>query len=282
MRDAPLTTIKGGINRLRIKGGARADDLYDLYNAYRLDSGRIRVRPGTRRIAKLDSATKGLMSFGGTLCTFCHRAVYVPEGITLYILTRPDKDFPAVGETEAYTVPGNQYPLERIHFAEAFMGAPYVAAEFSDGSIFHYWLQAGEQWAANTEYRLGDIVYPSTPTGLVYRATRLGSANPAWAPNVLRYDGSGGTGYEASIVEPTTYNGFYYVCTATTGVSPRSGTTEPDWPTEDGATVIESTDNPPDVTTPTTIDSTASSTVPTSTKDRYGSWTTKRTIDWSG
>lgn len=400
MRDAPLTTIQGGINRLRTKGGARADTLYDLVNGYRLDTGEVQARPGTKRHAQLDQATRGLVSFGGSLHTFCHKAVFVPAGYTLNILVPPPPvssgsftliggdityggDTPgrdigadplgnvsghvigrllnstlldlvvvaAYGHRDGASPPaeseqlvlalasasGGPAPadafdtisftdqtgsprtfsrseaiapdgvasadvrtwtwtvspaavlfaadvstdltlagaggttvlpeLERIRFAEPFMGALYVAAEFTDGQVHHFWLQQGEQWQPNKTYRAGDIVYPSAPTGFVYKATRLGSANPAWAPNVLRYDGSGPE--PQSVVEPTVYNDYLYRCVSTTGASPQSGATEPDWPTQDGATVIESTDSPPDVNIPTTVEP-ATTTVPTSVSDRYG------------
>lgn len=256
MRTAPLTTIQGGINRIRQKGGARADDLYDFENGYRLDGGKLRVRPGTRRKAKLDVATKGLVSFNGELHTFCHRAVYVPAGFVLNILVSRD-------ETDS------PIPLRAIHFAEPFMGALYVVAEFEDNGISHYWLQPGVAWEASKTFKAGDIVYPSTATGLVYRASRNGSAYPAWAANVLRADGTGAD--PQSIIEPTTYNDFYYKCIDTTGASPRSGTTEPAWPTEAGATVVESTDNPPDVNIPATT-SPVQNTVPASVTDRYGAF----------
>jgi len=424
MRDAPLTTIKGGINRLRTKGGARADDLYDFVNGYRLDGGRTRVRPGTKRSAKLDSHTRGLVSFQGELHTFCHRMVYVPDGYQLDLLVRPDlieelttgtirmaalrvtnsgsntnyvgggsaelagaqqlgtltnpalgtavlpnycnvlniyatssagtypkqqsvyimlddgaggpaseTAFTAISFTDAAGVArtlartdadvatgtaggsyrtwtwtlggslifapdttydiaftgvgevdfevataGNTIALEKIHFAEPFMGALYVAAEFEDGSIFHYWLQAGVTWEASTAYKAGDVIQPTVPNGIVYRAKRYGSAYPAWAPSVLRYDGTT-SGYVQSIIEPTVYNDFYYTCIYTVGTLPRSGTIEPTWPTEDGATVIESSDNPPDTTTPTTV-APASNTVPSAVTSRYGHWV-KRNVQFT-
>lgn len=400
MRAAPLTTLSGGIDRQRLKGGARADVLYDFVNGYLTDAGTARSRPGSQRVAKLDEATRGLVSFDGSLHTFCHRAVYVPSGFTLNILVRPDKEpeneepaftvtadyqvdtgtyyvgadvvhcpagtladvtlpstdivtglysistdsvdaqtvrlemqtyeggAPAadafdsitftdalgvsrtfvaadadttsdettyrywewdlydpaklfddgdsyvvtivgVGETGTTTTPGENFALEKIHFAQPFMGALYVVAEFDDGGVFHYWLQQGEQWEADKVYKAGDLVYPETPTGFVYRAKRLGSANPPWAANALRYDGTT-SGYEASVIEPTVYNDFYYTCIATTGASPRSGETEPEWPVVDGATVIESTDNPPDVNIPTTTVEGGTNTPASTTVGRYG------------
>jgi hypothetical protein len=261
MRSAPLTTIKGGISRLRLKGGARADTLYDLLNGYVTEANTIVVRPGTQRIAQLDENTRGLTYFDESLHTFCHAAVPVPSGFTLHILSHPD------------ATPAEEYPLEKIHFAEPFMGALYVVAEFEDGSIYHYWLQAGEPWEADHHYAAGALVTPSVPNGYVYQATRFGDPYPSWAPNVPRSDGSGDEYDAQSIIEPTVYNDFYYVCVATTGGSPQSGTTEPTWPTEDGAQVIESVDGGNTITgapatTPPSTDQPASG-----TQERYGTYT---------
>jgi hypothetical protein len=44
MRPVPVTTLRGGINRLRTKGGARADELYDLLNGYVDQAGGISNR----------------------------------------------------------------------------------------------------------------------------------------------------------------------------------------------------------------------------------------------
>lgn len=258
MRAAPLTTIKGGINRLRTKGGARADALYDLVNGYVTESDTVHVRPGTERVAQLSVFTKGLTGFRDELHVFSHTSVAVPSGFQLNILVHPDSN------------PSDEIALLDIHFAEPFMGALYVVAEFEDGQIFHYWLQEGTQWEANKHYNAGDLVYPSVETGLVYQATRLGDPNPTWAPNVPRFDGTG-TGYEAqSVVEPTVYNDFYYTCVETVGNNPRSGTTEPEWPTEDGARITESVDGGDVVgNTPTTA--APSTGQPNSgTQERYG------------
>lgn len=429
MRAAPLTAIQAGIDRQRVKGGARADSLYDLVNAYVNKANSVVVRPGTERGATLDPLTRGLVSFKDKLWTFCHQHVDVPYGFELGVLVSPDSgvvitvpgapDTPvtatfdvtnagrgsdpghvvsatgadiigyistpsvpygtltgnqvsadmyvravyAVGAyatpnsqtaialclnegtpdstigpasetafdtltfTDAssvlqtltrasaniptgfvsggsrlwswtlssstkialagnytftldFTIPGTaavmgayEAKLEKIHFAEPFMGAPYVVAEFDNGGVYHYWLQPGERWEAGKAYKAGDLVHPTVPNGLVYRASRSGDANPPWAPNVPRYDGTGPEA--ASVVEPTVYNDFFYTCTAVTGASPRSGTTEPAWPTEAGAVIIESTDNPPDVIIPTSTSLPGSAVVPSTTQDRYGTFTNR-------
>lgn len=245
MRDAPLTMLKGGIDRRRLKGGARADALYDLLNGYVNEEGTAQVRQGTARIARLSSLTRGLCAFDGTLHTFCHEQVYVPEGFTLNLIVHPE------------ALAGYPIRLSQIHYAEPFMGSLYVVAEFEEGSVYHYWLQPGTVWEPNHHYTHGAFVAPSVPNGLVYRATRLGNAYPSWAPNVSRSDGTGD--YEQSIVEPTTYNEFYYTCVQTQGDNPRSGSTEPTWPTEDGAQITETVEDeddysPPTVTAPPSTD----------------------------
>ena len=228
MRPAPLTVIKGGINRQRTKGGARADTLYDLVNGYVTDAETVVARDGCFRDATLDPLTRGLVAFDGFRHTFSHESVDVPSGYMLHVLHHPDAN-------EDYPI-----ELERIHFAAPMMGALYVVAEFLDGSTFHYWLQQPDDWEANMIYTNGALVKPTVENGIAYQASRIGDAYPAWAPNVPRFDGT--DAYEVSIIEPTVYNDFYYVCIEALGTNPRSGTAEPEWPTEDGAQITEETD----------------------------------------
>jgi len=236
-RSIALTTIKGGINRQRTKGGALEDSLFDLVNAYVSKSKTIIIRPGTFRTHELptntagDGETQGLMAFRGELHVFSHHAVDVPDGIVLHVIQHP-------------TDPTS--PIDEINFAAPFMGFPYVVATFENGDTFHYWLQDGDVWQAEHVYKLGDIVVPSVANGFAYQAGRLLPANQSWAPNVLRTVGD--------VVEPTVYNDFFYTVVDTQGDNPRSGTVEPVWPTEDGARINEdadgSTSDPPSVTEP--------------------------------
>lgn len=229
MAQAPLTVLKGGINRLRTKGGARADQLYDLLNAYLTKQGTVVPRPGTRRTHTLNALTKGLTAFGGRFHTFCHEVVEVPADFTLHVLVSPESD----DDVDPPVI----YTLSRIHFAKPMLGYLYVVAEFSNGGIFHYWLQQGTPWAASKIYKIGDLVQPTTVNGLAYQANRSTAANPIWTPGAPRTLGD--------IVEPTVYNGFYYTVVDTAGAAPTSGDTEPDWPEAAGAQVVESTDTTP-------------------------------------
>lgn len=229
MAQAPLTVLKGGINRLRDKGGARADWLYDLVNGQITESGTVKVRPGTLRTLTLSGTTKGLVAFRGGFHVFSHQVESVPAGYTLHVLVSPESD-DTVDPPVVYT-------LTRIHFAKPMLGYLYVAAEFSNGGVWHYWLQQGTTWRASTMYKIGDLAQPTVVNGLAYQANRSDAPNPVWAPGVTRTVGDK--------VEPTVYNGFYYTVIDTAGTTPASGDTEPTWPEAAGATVIENTDTTP-------------------------------------
>jgi hypothetical protein len=244
-RDAALTTVKGGINRLRTKGAALEDSLYDLLNGYVTAQKTVVVRPGTVREAQ-PTGTKGLMAYNGQLNVFAIEEVEVPEGFALNIITHP---------TDA-TV-----DIETIDFAKPYCGFPYVVATFTDGVTQHYWLQSGAEWQADTMYRAGDIVVPSTPTGLAYQATRASAQNPSWAPNVRRSVGE--------VIEPTEYNDYYYTVVDVQGTNPRSGETEPEWPEEDGAQVFEDADSAAETSNSQTSAPDNDTTPNPETQDRY-------------
>jgi hypothetical protein len=70
MRPYPITVLQGGINRLRVKGGAAANMLYDLQNGYITNAGSIVPREGTIRSATLNSSTVGLAALNGKFNVF--------------------------------------------------------------------------------------------------------------------------------------------------------------------------------------------------------------------
>jgi hypothetical protein len=225
MRAFPLTTVKGGITRNRVKGAALSDSLYDLLNGHVTAARTVRMRPGTQRIVTLPEGTKGLVAFGGKLYVFAtaEEPIDPAEGVEVVFLKPP-------GEDGAL--------LEKIHFAEPFMGALYVVAEFDDGNVYHYWLQEAKAWEPNKNYRHGELVSPTSgSTGVVFRAKRAGSAYPGWSANTLRQVGDR--------VEPTIYNDFFYEAVSTTGSKPRSGSLEPEWPAFEGGLIVDSPDLDP-------------------------------------
>lgn len=234
MRPVPLTVMKSGIDRLRTKGGARADSAYDLVNGYVTEQLTVRSRPGCVREAQLPPGTKGLTAFAGKLHVFASSAVVgLTDPFELHILLHPND---------------SAATLEEIHFAAPYLGALYVVAEFSDGGIFHYWLQSAAEWEAQVEIRANEFRRPTTPNGYVYRATRLNEAYPAWAPGVLRTVGNGSS-IEPSRIEPTEYNEYFYEAVDVEGDAPRSASVEPIWPTATGERIVENSDDTEAATT---------------------------------
>lgn len=211
-----LTQIIGGISRLRVKGAALRTSLFNLINGYVSMEGTIKVRQGTVRSYSVPNTTKGLAVYKEQFYVFGNVVETVPAGVVQRILVNP---------TDATLT------VEKVWFAKPFLGFLYVAAEFSDGSIYHYWLQSGGPWTANTIFFNGDIVVPTTGEVLAYLAQRLLPPNSVWSAQT--------TIAEGQFIEPTIYNGFYYEATAVTGGSPHTGSVEPTWPTTANATIQE-------------------------------------------
>lgn len=247
MRPVPLTVLRGGINRLKVKGAARADMLYDLVNAYITNAGTVSPREGTTRNAALTSSTSGLMSMGGLLHVFSNVIQTVPSGYICDLLIDPNDP--------------TQFPT-KIWFAKPFMGFPYVVAQFANGDVFHFWLQSNGTWAASTVYNTGSIVTPTAPNGLAYQAERNMSPNALWTSQSVVAAGT--------LVEPNTYTGFAYRAIAVAGTSPHTGNTEPTWPTVAGGIVQEFGDFSQQTTTAGSGSTTVSQPLGANITDRYG------------
>lgn len=222
MRAQALSAVKAGITRLREKGGASPDSLYDLVNGYVTAARTIKMRPGSELDHELPAGeTKGLVLFEGKFVVFADHPVEPGnDDYAVGVLRHPDPDVSAT--------------LVDIRFAAPFMKYLYVVALWSDGRKIHYWMQSAEEWQANHVYTLYAVVEPTTPNGYTYKAHRATAAGVLWAPEVERDVGD--------VVEPTTFNGFEYVCIEAYGSPPRSGETEPAWPTATDATVTEEAD----------------------------------------
>ncbi|NII54398.1 hypothetical protein [Luteibacter sp. SG786] len=219
-RQVTLSAVKAGMTRLRDKGGASPESLYELTNGY-VDASRSPTsRPGTSLDFTLPAGTKGLCAFQGKLHVFATTRI-VPSNpkYVVNILKHPDVSFTG--------------GIKKIHFAKPFLGYLYVVAEFDDASVWHYWLQAPPIWQPNTIYGLGQLVRPSTENGFYYRSNSASKA-PVWTANTPKQLGD--------VVQPTTANGWEYVVTEVTG-TPTTGSTEPSWPTQEGAQVFEGTDS---------------------------------------
>jgi hypothetical protein len=131
-KPQPLTTISGGINRLKTKGGAARDALFDLVNAYVTAANTVVPRPGTDRNADLSAlapagATKGLVGYQGQLHVFSASVVTVPAGYQLHVLTHPATQYTATVATtvNSYGSPGSvTYNSETVYGASDGAVAP--------------------------------------------------------------------------------------------------------------------------------------------------------------
>lgn len=189
MGEYVLASLKTGITRLRPKGGASPQSLYDCVNGYVDASGAPTGRPGTKRYHVIPTTgTKGCATFNNKIVVFANT------------VTDPDDDRFICIVLRHATDPASL--IRKIHFAKPIAGALYVIAEFSDGAVFHYWIEEPDVWEADTVYMEGQLVSPTTPNGFTYMATRNGPPNPLWAAGVVREIGDR--------VEPTTANGYYY------------------------------------------------------------------------
>jgi hypothetical protein len=248
VRPYPINSLQRGIDRTRTKGWARPDTMFDAINCWVTVGRSARPRPGSAGDARLPAGTIGLTTFHGKLVVFADHAVDLSA-------------FPKY-ELEILTFPGTAGPtLAAIHFAQPFLGFLYVIAEWSDGSVYHYWLREPSIWQANTIYRFGDLVQPTVPNGFVYEATRLLPADPVWTPDSAVQIGDRR--------EPTVPNSFTYEVIDTIGLNPRTSMTEPDWPTQPDAIINEDADF--DATVPPPGSGTSNTTPPSSVTDRYGS-----------
>ena len=218
MRPYPLTVLNGGINRLRVKGGASASQLYDLQNAYITNAGSIVPREGTTRTATLNTATVGLAAANGTFNIFSstYTTVGIPTGYTLNVLQNPIKHYGC---------------RSKIWFAKPFMGFEYVVAEFSDNSVVHYWLQNDGTWTTGADYTTASIILPLVANGFAYQAIRHFPPQPLWTPDT--------TITSAHYVEPNSPTGFAYQAIAVAGSPSHTGAIEPVWPTVAGGIVQE-------------------------------------------
>lgn len=220
MAQINLSALQQGIQRMRDKGSADPRSLYDLVNGYVALDGSIRSRPGTSQVETLPAGTHGLVSHKDELVVFAIAPKTMPAGFRCEVTVSPDDP---------------TTDIERVWFARAFLGYIYAVIEFTDGKVYHYFLQDADAWEANKVYAEGATVSPTTPNGLVYKAKTMDVPRDAWAAGLSRN--------VSDEIVPTTANGFYYECVSTGGTNPRSGQVEPTWPTTEDATVKEFADN---------------------------------------
>jgi hypothetical protein len=233
MQSKTLVGFQKGIDRTRTRAVAKDGTFYDLVNCRLTVGGTVQKRRGFRYVASLDPNTKGLFSALGQLHTF-----YAVESVT-----------EAAGVLHTRLVPNSAASpaptLVNVHYANAYLGGLYVAAEFSDGTLPQYWVNRAtvSDWQADHVYLKTDLIQPTTHNGYYYQPTTTDNP-PAWQAGIARAVGDA--------VQPTVYNGYKYVVTEVDGDSPASGTVEPTWIASEGAIVNEDVDSTPAPSSTTT------------------------------
>lgn len=212
-----LTQLKQGINRLRTKGGANPESLYDLLNGYVTTSGTVVSRGGTSVLTVLPANTKGMCVYESKLHVFhASSNAGTNSNVTVTILPHPEN---------------LAFQLKEIHFAQPYLKYIYVVAEYTNNDVFHFWIKNAKTWTANTVYKEGELVSPTTLNGYSYKAKRINTASPVWEAKILRAIND--------VIEPTTHSGYKHTVTAVTGTNPASGLTEPTFAVTDGGITIE-------------------------------------------
>lgn len=233
VRSVTLNASKAGMTRLRDKGGASPETLYELTNAYINASRSPTQRPGTTWTYQFGANTHGLVAFQGIFYAFTDNpAAIVSTGNYRVVLLRNP-------------VAGSAATLSKVTYAVPFMGYLYVVGVYSDGTAHHFWLQNPPAWTANTSYAANTLAQPKTINGYYYKVSPIQNV-PAWQPHFV-YTLS-------SICQPTVYNGFHYQKTSADSISNviTSGPNEPAWSTSLGGITLDfSSGNP--TTNPTQV-----------------------------
>lgn len=216
MRAVPIHNQSEGINLLRSKGGASPDALFDLVNGWVTPKRTINARPGSVNEASAPG-TVGGVGFENKIHVFAATPVSVADPIIVVnVLRHPT---------------GGAAGLLKIHRAFPIYGRLYVVAEFADGVVRHYWLEAPNAWSADKQYLFNSLIRPTVETGYYYENVTV-DATPAWQAVVEVAVGE--------FKQPRVGNGFKYELLSATGPAPaRTSNTEPTWPVVDGATVKE-------------------------------------------
>lgn len=247
MRAYPLANVQTGMTRLREKGGASPNALYDLVNGYVTQARTVHSRPGSTQVGSSEIILHGLVAFRGALVTLTDTTPgSLPTGVTAKRVRHPSSPTATI---------------VRVHFLAPFLGYLYAVVEWSDGLVFHYWLQDGNPWARETVYAEGVSANPRTDNGFAYKAKRSTAAADDWTASarVAANDR----------VRPTAGGNYEMVAVAVGGSTPSTGTTEPAWAlTRNGLTIEEA-----DVGTTTTTAPSPGPNLPNmpgEVGDRYG------------
>lgn len=161
----PLTVAGGGMTRLRTKGAALKNSLYQLTNGYVTMAQTVKARPGTFRTENLaeladPGATVGLTFYKDVFNVFSDQIETVPEGYLCNVLIHP-----AVSEPHSNTQFNNASSL--LHFEDGNGSTAFT----DNGGILPApaWAATGAgvvETTATSKFGTGSLVIPSASAGL--------------------------------------------------------------------------------------------------------------------
>jgi len=148
MSDITYDKFDIGLDRRKSASTSESNRLQECKNAHITQGKVIRKRPGSTLQAALETGTKGLFGANGLLNTF------YPYNATP--ITHSDSLFQANELNHALNTAYASGTLSKIHSSDVFSGYIYLAAEYSDGNTFHYYLDG----AAGVQNLVIDVACP--------------------------------------------------------------------------------------------------------------------------
>jgi hypothetical protein len=150
-----------GLDVRKSASTADANRLQRCTNAYVTTGYQIKKRPGLRKVATLESGTKGLRAAQGKLQTF-YGTGSISHADTLFKANL----VPGVLTTEA---------VVDVHFVDVFAGYIYASIEYDDGSVRHHYID-GTSGKLNAADKSGNLTLDASAL-----VVSRGSASNAWS-----------------------------------------------------------------------------------------------------
>lgn len=137
MKSITFSQFEFGLDLRKGASTSDANRLRVLKNAYVTEGKTIRKRPGTTKIATLETGTTGLFAGNGKLNTFYGGTGTITHANTLF----------QSYNTRSPTTAG--LALTKVHYGDVFNGFMYASVEYTTGEIRHHYLDGAAPGATH-------------------------------------------------------------------------------------------------------------------------------------